>query len=341
MIWIGVLNASTGWLNYGLEAIGIAEPGLAQQRRRWVHPALALMGLWGIGNMMLIFLAGLQGVPTELYDAAKVDGAGPWASFRHITLPMISPVLFYNLVISLIGTFQYFTQAYIISNGRGDPDDATLFFNLNLYREAFVFFDMGYASALAWLLFVDRPGPDRRSCSGLARQLGLRGRRRAMTRDRAPAPTDRLSASSPLGRHMRRFTAVSGVTLLAIAVASAFLMPLAVHDLDGVQGADPAHDARGAALPGGARDVPLRRARTYQVYDVPMPDGATRRWRSSRRIARTASSSTRPTPTPDRSRGSGAGGRSSSTGRFDLTFDNFGDRLGRRSRSRGCSSTRS
>jgi multiple sugar transport system permease protein len=153
LIWIGVLNASTGWLNYGLEAVGIP-------RQDWlnnvalVHPSLTLMGLWGLGNMMLIFLAGLQGVPTELYDSARVDGAGRWATFRHITVPMISTVIFYNLIISLIGTFQYFTQAYIISNGRGDPDGATLFYNLNLYKEAFVYFDMGYASALAWLLFA-------------------------------------------------------------------------------------------------------------------------------------------------------------------------------------------
>lgn len=153
LIWIGVLNASTGWLNYGLEAVGIP-------RQDWlnnvslVHPSLTFMGLWGIGNMMLIFLAGLQGVPTELYDAGRVDGAGRIATFRYITLPMISTVIFYNLVIALIGTFQYFTQAYLISNGRGDPDNATLFFNLNLYREAFVFYEMGYASALAWLLFA-------------------------------------------------------------------------------------------------------------------------------------------------------------------------------------------
>jgi multiple sugar transport system permease protein len=153
LIWIGVLNASTGWLNYGLEAIGIEGPDWLNSVF-WVYPSLTLMGLWGIGNMMLIFLAGLQGVPSELYDAAKVDGAGRWASFRNITLPMISTVIFYNLIITLIGTFQYFTQAYIISNGRGDPANATLFYNLNLYREAFVFFDMGYGSALAWLLFA-------------------------------------------------------------------------------------------------------------------------------------------------------------------------------------------
>jgi ABC-type sugar transport system permease subunit len=153
LVWIGVLHAQTGWLNIALGGIGIDGPNWLQSPT-WVGPALALMSLWGIGNMMLIFLAGLQGVPSELYEAARVDGAGVVARFRHITLPLISPVLFYNLVIALIATFQYFTQAYVVSNGRGDPDRATLFFNLNLYREAFGFFHMGYASALAWLLFV-------------------------------------------------------------------------------------------------------------------------------------------------------------------------------------------
>lgn len=153
LVWIGVLHSTTGWLNLSLSAVGVDGPNWLQSTT-WVGPALALMGLWGIGNMMLIFLAGLQGVPSELYDAAKVDGAGPVASFRHVTLPMISPVLFYNLIIALIGAFQYFTQAFVISNGRGDPDGATLFFNLYLYRQAFPFFSMGYASAMAWLLVV-------------------------------------------------------------------------------------------------------------------------------------------------------------------------------------------
>jgi multiple sugar transport system permease protein len=153
LVWMGVLHANTGWLNVALGAMGLEGPNWLQSPT-WVGPALALMGLWGIGNMMLIFLAGLQSVPSDLYEAARVDGAGPWSSFRHVTLPLISPVLFYNLIIALIATFQYFTQAFVISNGRGDPDRATLFFNLNLYREAFGFFNMGYASALAWLLFV-------------------------------------------------------------------------------------------------------------------------------------------------------------------------------------------
>jgi ABC-type sugar transport system permease subunit len=153
VVWIGVLNVSGGWLNLGIGALG--GPSIDWLNSPfWVHPALAIMGLWGIGNMMLIFLAGLQSVPTELYDAAKVDGAGPLQTFRRITLPMISPVLFYNLIIVLIATFQYFTQAYVITNGRGDPGGETLFFNLNLFREAFQFYNMGYASALAWVLFA-------------------------------------------------------------------------------------------------------------------------------------------------------------------------------------------
>jgi multiple sugar transport system permease protein len=153
IIWLGVLNARNGWVNLSLAAIGIQGPDWLNDTT-WVHPGLALMGLWGIGNMMLIFLAGLQGVPTELYEASLVDGAGRWTQFRHITLPMISPVIFYNLIIVLIATFQYFTQAYVLTNGLGTPANATLFINLDLYREGWVYYDMGYAAALAWLLFV-------------------------------------------------------------------------------------------------------------------------------------------------------------------------------------------
>jgi len=153
LIWQGVLNLHTGWLNYGLGAVGIDGPDWLNSTF-WVYPALTLMSLWGTGNMMLVALAGLQNVPTELYDAARIDGAGTWSQFRNVTLPMISPVLFYNLVICLIGTFQYFTQAYVLTNGRGDPDNATLFFNLDLYREGWRYYDMGYAATLAWLLFA-------------------------------------------------------------------------------------------------------------------------------------------------------------------------------------------
>ena len=153
LVWIGFLNTETGWMNAILGALGLPEPDWINSET-WIYPALSIIGLWAIGNFMLINIAGLQSVPTELYDAAKIDGAGPWASFRRITIPLMSPVLFYNLVICLIGTFQYFTQAYTLTNGRGDPNNATLFINLVLFREAFVFNHMGYGAAIAWLLFA-------------------------------------------------------------------------------------------------------------------------------------------------------------------------------------------
>jgi ABC-type sugar transport system permease subunit len=153
LVWIGFLNPETGWLNQLLGLIGVQGPDWINNAS-WVYAALTLIGLWGIGNFMLINLAGLQSVPTELYEAARIDGAGAWSMFRRITIPLMSPILLYNLVISLITTCQYFTQAYVLTNGRGDPNNATLFINLDLYREAFVNNHMGYASAIGWLLFV-------------------------------------------------------------------------------------------------------------------------------------------------------------------------------------------
>ncbi len=153
LVWIGFLNTETGWMNAILGALGLPEPDWINSEA-WIYPALTIIGLWGIGNFMLINIAGLQSVPSELYDAARIDGAGAWAQFRRITIPLMSPVLLYNLVICLIGTFQYFTQAYTMTNGRGDPNNATLFINLVLFREAFVFNHMGYGAAIAWLLFV-------------------------------------------------------------------------------------------------------------------------------------------------------------------------------------------
>jgi len=153
LVWLGFLNTETGWLNAILGNFGLPQPDWINSEA-WIYPALTIMGLWGIGNFMIINIAGLQSVPTELYEAAKIDGAGAWTQFRRITIPLMSPVLLYNLVIILIGTFQYFTQAYTMTNGRGDPNNATLFVNLVLYREGFVFNHMGYAAAIAWLLFV-------------------------------------------------------------------------------------------------------------------------------------------------------------------------------------------
>ena len=154
MVWGGILNSDSGWLNRFLQwAFGVQGPQWLQDEN-WVLTALAIMGFWGVGNTMLIMLAGLQNVPTELYEAAKVDGATAPRMFLSITVPMISPIIFYNLPLSLIGTFQYFTQAYIISNGRGDPNGATMFYNLYLYKTAFAFLDMGYGATLAWMMFI-------------------------------------------------------------------------------------------------------------------------------------------------------------------------------------------
>jgi ABC-type sugar transport system permease subunit len=153
LVWVGFLNTETGWLNAILGFFGLPQPDWINSEV-WIYPALSIIGLWGVGNFMLINLAGMQSVPTELYEAARIDGAGAWKQFRHVTIPLISPILLYNLIIALVGTFQYFTQAYVITNGRGDPNNATLFINLDLFREAFVFNKMGYGAAIAWLLFV-------------------------------------------------------------------------------------------------------------------------------------------------------------------------------------------
>lgn len=150
LIWLGVLNGSTGWVNRILEVVGVQGPDWIANSS-WVLVALALIGIWGVGNMMLIFIAGLQGVPTELYDAAKVDGAGAWTTFRRVTVPLITPIIFYNVLISFVTSFQVFIQPWVLKNGI--PDDSTNLFNVNLYREAFAFNQMGYASALGWVLF--------------------------------------------------------------------------------------------------------------------------------------------------------------------------------------------
>ncbi|MEV6342844.1 sugar ABC transporter permease [Actinoplanes sp. NPDC051851] len=116
--------------------------------------ALVLLAVWQFGAPMVIFLAGLQQIPPEYYDAAAVDGAGPWRTFRSITVPMLSPVIFFNLVIDTIRAFQVFTAAYVVSNGTGGPSDSTLFYTLYLYEKGFVEFKMGYASAMGWMLLI-------------------------------------------------------------------------------------------------------------------------------------------------------------------------------------------
>jgi multiple sugar transport system permease protein len=151
VLWQYVFNPRFGVLNWALSLVGIKGPGWLADPK-WALPALAIMSLWGAGGGMVLYLAALQSVPTALYDAAKVDGAGAWQRLRYVTLPMISPVIFFNLVMGTIGTFQYFTNAYVMT--QGGPTNATLFYNLHLYNNAFRYFRMGYASALAWMLFV-------------------------------------------------------------------------------------------------------------------------------------------------------------------------------------------
>jgi multiple sugar transport system permease protein len=153
VIWQGVLNVHTGWLDLALRGVGLPAPDWLNDPG-WVIPALSLISTWGVGNYMVITLAGLQGVPSELYDAAKVDGANAIYRFFKISVPMISPVLFYNLVLATIAGFQYFLTAYVIFQNTAGPNNAALFYMMNLYKEAFVYYHMGYASALAWGLFI-------------------------------------------------------------------------------------------------------------------------------------------------------------------------------------------
>lgn len=151
LLWSWIFNPDFGVLNYLLSLIGIKGPGWIYDEK-WALPSLIIMSLWGVGGGMVIYLASLQGVPTELYEAAIIDGASSWRRFWSITIPMISPVLFFQLIMGIIGSFQIFTQAYIMTNG--GPNNATLFYVLYLYRNAFQWFKMGYASALAWVLFL-------------------------------------------------------------------------------------------------------------------------------------------------------------------------------------------
>jgi multiple sugar transport system permease protein len=152
-IWSGMFNPQTGWFGAVFRFFGSESPNWLNDAK-WVLPALAIMGVWGVGNTMLIMLAGLQGVPTELYEAARIDGAGPLRSFWHITIPMISPVLFYNLVLGTIGGFQYFMTTFIIYNGQAGPEQEAYFFMLKLFKEGWNYLEMGYASTLAWGLFI-------------------------------------------------------------------------------------------------------------------------------------------------------------------------------------------
>lgn len=151
LLWSWLFHPSIGVFNSILGALGIQGPYWLTTPE-WVIPSLIIMSTWSVGGAMVIYLAGLQGVPQDLYEAAELDGAGPFRKTWNITIPMVSPIIFFNLILSIIGAMQAFTQAYIMTDG--GPINSSLFSVLYIYRNAFAYFKMGYASALAWLLFI-------------------------------------------------------------------------------------------------------------------------------------------------------------------------------------------
>lgn len=159
IIWNGVLNEHTGWINMLIERItGIKVTG--PEGLRWladpklVYYAYTMFGLWGVGPAMVIFLAGLQGVPTELYEAAEIDGASWFQRLMRITFPMITPVIFYQLVLGVIGSLQTFLAPFVLNNGTGFPEGKTRFYMIYFYKQSFTFFNMGYGATLAWLMLI-------------------------------------------------------------------------------------------------------------------------------------------------------------------------------------------
>jgi multiple sugar transport system permease protein len=159
LIWNGVLNEQTGWINVIIERLtGIRATGT--QGLRWladpnlVYYAYTMFGLWGVGNAMIIFLAGLQGIPKELYEAAEIDGANWLQRLIFITIPLLTPVIFYQLVLGVIGSLQYFLAPFVLNNGTGFPEGMTRFFMVYFYKQSFTFFSMGYGATLAWLMLV-------------------------------------------------------------------------------------------------------------------------------------------------------------------------------------------
>jgi multiple sugar transport system permease protein len=168
ILWLWLLNPQAGLVNYLISMIGLSGPGWfnSTAEAAWLpgwfsgrggvgsKDALVLMSLWGVGNFMIIYLAALGDIPLALYEAAELDGAGPVRRFWHITLPMLSPVIFFNLVMGLIHAVQAFTQVYIVSEGAGAPAGSTLVLSLYIFLAAFKYLEMGYASAVAWTLLV-------------------------------------------------------------------------------------------------------------------------------------------------------------------------------------------
>lgn len=153
LIWVFMFTPKTGLAETPFRYLGVRGPCWLTCES-WSRETIVLLALWVIGQQVILYLAGLQDVPQDLYDAANVDGANFWHKFRHITIPMMTPVIFFHLVTSVIGASQFFTIPYIMTGGTGFPANSTLFYSIYLYKNAFHYFEMGYASAMAWLLFM-------------------------------------------------------------------------------------------------------------------------------------------------------------------------------------------
>lgn len=153
VLWLWLLKSDNGLINIILGAMHLPTPGWMSDPL-WSKPALILMSIWGVGGWMLIYLAGLQDVPIDLYEAAEIDGASPMQRMLHITIPFLSPHLFFTLIMGFIGAMGYFTQAFVMTSGKGGPVDSTRFFSLYLFQNAFMYWKMGYACAMAWILFI-------------------------------------------------------------------------------------------------------------------------------------------------------------------------------------------
>jgi len=151
VLWLWLYSRKLGLINTVLARLGITGPGWLTDVH-WAMPALAIVSLWACGNTVIIYLAGLQDVPRELYEAAHIDGAGPWRRLWNVTLPTLSPVIFFNLVLGIIGIFQIFGAPFIMTGG--EPEHATDFYTMYLYRQAFTYLNLGMASAMAWIQLI-------------------------------------------------------------------------------------------------------------------------------------------------------------------------------------------
>lgn len=149
-----IFNPAIGPINKFLETFGVDNPPMWFEDPKFSKWALIILGLWGIGDTMIIYLAGLLDVPRSLYEAAALEGANTWQQFRYVTLPLMTPVIFFSAVTGIIGSFQYFTQAYVAAGQVNDYSNSMYFYATHIYHEAFRAYEMGYASALAWVLLI-------------------------------------------------------------------------------------------------------------------------------------------------------------------------------------------